>query len=436
MSMSETTDVCINLFLTLFIIFLFFYYFDIFFPRRGDIFLTIIGLGVFFTWEFFIVCIIKVIPTYINIFVTIGITFFSSSAVYKGGFWNKCFFSIAFDAIWMLLETLSNYLLIIYCEVYASSQPFGSFVSKILFLIVIFALKKVFTNDEIKELPMRYSIMLVLIPTGSIYIMNNIFMLGYRVNSTREKLYSALAVLLLLSMNVLIFYIYYKLADNLLLRRMTAVYEQQLELCERHQDERELSMLQMRETKHNMRNDFVTILAYAEKGECKKIIDFINEVLDESGIKISTVVNTGNIVIDSLIGYWYVVAKQNNILFNIEVSIPMLLPFKGADLSLVLGNILENAVEAASKVDGDKYIRIRMKYDKNNLLIYLVNNYAGKLIKTKDKKLKSTKKDSGNHGIGLSSAERVVAKYHGTLAIDDSVEQRFLIRIVLYGNPE
>lgn len=249
MSMSETTDVCINLFLTLFIIFLFFYYFDIFFPRRGDIFLTIIGLGVFFTWEFFIVCIIKVIPTYINIFVTIGITFFSSSAVYKGGFWNKCFFSIAFDAIWMLLETLSNYLLIIYCEVYASSQPFGSFVSKILFLIVIFALKKVFTNDEIKELPMRYSIMLVLIPTGSIYIMNNIFMLGYRVNSTREKLYSALAVLLLLSMNVLIFYIYYKLADNLLLRRMTAVYEQQLELCERHQDERELSMLQMRETK-------------------------------------------------------------------------------------------------------------------------------------------------------------------------------------------
>ena len=358
MSMNEVINLGINLLLTLFVIFLFFYYFDIFFPRKGKIFLTIAGFIVFFTWEFFISCIINEIPSYVNIFVTIGITLFAVSAVYQGGFWNKCFFSIAFDAIWMLLETLSNYILIIYCEVYASSQPVGSFVSKILFLIVIFALRKVFTNDEIKDLPIRYSIMLVLIPTGSIYIMNNIFMLGYQINSIREKVYSALAVFILLSMDVLIFYIYYKLTDDLHLRRMTSVYEQQLELCERHQDERELSMLQMRETKHNIRNNFVTILAYAEKGECVKIIDFINDVLDESGIKISAVINTGNIVIDSLIGYWYVVAKQRNINFSIDVSIPMLLPFKGADLSLILGNILENAVEAASKVHNDKLLLI------------------------------------------------------------------------------
>ena len=39
--------------------------------------------------------------------------------------------------------------------------------------------------------------------------------------------------------------------DDLQLRRMTSVYEQQLELCERHQQERELSMLQLRDIKHN-----------------------------------------------------------------------------------------------------------------------------------------------------------------------------------------
>lgn len=436
MSMSEIMPVGINSLLTIFVIFLFFYYFDIFFLRRGKILLIVAGLLVFTIWEFFIIHIIKTIPVYVNIFVTIGITIFTVSVVYKGSFWSKCFFSIAFDAIWMLLETLSNYILIIYCEVYASSQPIGSLVSKILFLLVIFALKKVFTNDEIKELPMKYSILLVLIPMGSIYIMNNIFMLGYQVNSIHEKLYSALAVFILLSMDILIFYIYYKLTDDLLLRRMTAVYEQQLELCERHQEERELSLLQMRDAKHNMKNNFVTILAYAEKGDCRKIIDFVNDVLDESGIKISTLVNSGNIVVDSLIGYWYVVAKQMNIKFTIDVNIPMMLPFKGADLSLILGNILENAVEAASKEASDKYIHIRMKYDKNNLLIFVVNNYNGKLIKTKDKKLKSTKIDSGNHGIGLSSVERVVSKYHGVLAIDDSTPKRFLIRIVLYGNSE
>lgn len=407
-----------------------------FFPRNGKRFITIWGLVVFATWEFFIAHIIKIIPSYVNIFITIGITFLAVSIVYRGGFWSKCFFSMTFDAIWMLLETLSNYILLIYCEMYASSQPVGSFVSKILFFLVIFALKRVFSNDEIKELPTRYNIMLVLIPTGSIFIMNNIFMLGYQVNSIYKEFNSALAVFILLGMDFLIFYIYYKLTDDLLLRRKTVVYEQQLELCERHQEERELSILQMREINHNIKNNFVTILAYAEKGQCKKIIDFVNDVLGESRINISSVIDSGNIVIDSLIGYWYVVARQMDIDFSIDVNIPMLLPFKGADLSLILGNILENAVEAASRVKTGKYIKIRMKYDKNNLLIFIVNNYEGDLIKTKSNKLKSTKLDSCNHGIGLSSVERIVTKYHGVLAIDDSVPQRFLIRIVLYGTLE
>lgn len=112
MSMSEIMPVGINSLLTIFVIFLFFYYFDIFFLRRGKILLTVAGLLVFTIWEFFIIHIIKTIPLYVNIFVTIGITIFTVSVVYKGSFWSKCFFSIAFDAIWMLLETLSNYILI------------------------------------------------------------------------------------------------------------------------------------------------------------------------------------------------------------------------------------------------------------------------------------------------------------------------------------
>ena len=52
---------------------------------------------------------------------------------------------------------------------------------------------------------------------------------------------------------------------------------------------------------------------------------------------------------------------------------------------------------------------------------------------TKDKRLKSTKTDAGNHGVGLSSVYRIAAKYHGVVTIDDGVTNRFLIRVVLYG---
>lgn len=312
----------------------------------------------------------------------------------------------------------------------------GSFTSKIVFMIAITALKRVFTKDEIKELPVRYSFMLVLIPIGSIYIMNNIFMLGYKLHSNRANIQSAVTAVILLGVNVLVFYIYIKLADDLQLRRMTSVYEQQLDLCERHQQERELSILRLRDMRHNMKNNLVSILAYAENGDNEKIIRFVNEIMEEGGIKTSTVTNSGNIVIDSLIGYWYVEAKKVGIDFSVNLNIPMEMPFRGADICLILGNLLENAVEAAQKAEGKKYIRLHMKYDKNNLLLFVENNYKGVLIKTKDKRLKSTKTDAENHGVGLSSVYRIAAKYHGVVTIDDDVANRFLIRVVLYGKQE
>ena len=292
------------------------------------------------------------------------------------------------------------------------------------------------TDDEIKELSVRYSIMLVLIPMGSIYIMNNVFMLGFTVNDNHTRINSAITVIILLVMNILIFYIYMKLADDLRLRRMASVYEQQLELCERHQQEREISILQLRDAKHNMKNNLVSILAYAENRQHEKIIGFINEIMEESGMAIAAISNSGNIVIDSLIGYWYVTAKKKEIDFKTDICIPMMLPFKGADICLILGNLLENAVEAAQKVDGKKYIEIKMKYDKNNILLSVTNSYSGKLLKTKDHRLKSTKTDTENHGVGLASVYRAVAKYCGTIIIDDSVSGQFKIRVLLYGNQE
>lgn len=435
MSMSKILSYGTDILFIIFAVYLFFYYFDIFLKRRKRTVLSMIGLVIFMAWQFEMSS-VNLLPAYGNIIVTIITTLFAVAQIYEGKFWNKCIFTIAFNAIWMLIETISGNILLTYCCEFTDLQALGtlgSFTSKIVFMIAITALKRVFTKDEIKELPVRYSFMLVLIPIGSIYIMNNIFMLGHRLHSNRANIQSAVTAVILLGVNVLVFYIYIKLADDLQLRRMTSVYEQQLDLCERHQQERELSILQLRDVRHNMKNNLVSILAYAENGDNEKIIRFVNEIMEEGGIKTSTVTNSGNIVIDSLIGYWYVEAKKVGIDFSVNLNIPMEMPFRGADICLILGNLLENAVEAAQKAEGKKYIRLHMKYDKNNLLLFVENNYKGVLIKTKDKRLKSTKTDAGNHGVGLSSVYRIAAKYHGVVTIDDGVTNRFLIRVVLYG---
>lgn len=121
--------------------------------------------------------------------------------------------------------------------------------------------------------------------------------------------------------------------------------------------------------------------------------------------------------------------NQNGCTANFRIGVPF-----EQNLHLILGNLLENAVEAAEKVEENRYINVKMKFDKNNLLLFVDNSYKGKLLKTRDNRLKSTKSDAENHGVGLASVYRAVAKYHGSVVIEDSEPGKFKIRIVLYSN--
>lgn len=354
----------VDILLAMFTAYIFFLYFDIFFKKKERSIGVLIGIVVFILWQLTSQEIVRVLPAGWNIGVTVGVTLFTVVNIFYGKIWKKCFFAIIFDTVWMLVETLVNNLLMLYCERLAVSQGFGEFASKLLFFVVIVALKKVFTNEEIKELPAGHNILLIFIPVGSIYIMNAVFTMAYSAGWRYAEVYSLISVIILLLINILIFYIYIKLADDLNIKRMNVVYEHQLDLCERHQEETEISMLQMRDVRHSMRNHFISILAYAEKGECERIIKFVDDVIENGNLKLSEKVNTGNIVIDSLVGYWKRTAENGGIEFRSELSIPMEIPFKGADISLILGNLLENAVEGATKANEKKYIRLKLKYDR------------------------------------------------------------------------
>lgn len=401
--------------------------------KRGKIH-VLVGAITVIVWQLDIWNITQILPSAGNLCLTIGVMIFAVVNIFCGKIWVKCFFAIAFVAIWMLMEILIGDLFIIYNIDIKKFQVFGSFISKVLFFFMIVALKKVFTNEKIRELPLKHSILLILIPIGSMYIMNAVFSLTYRTEWNYAEIYSLVSTIILLFINILIFYVYIKLADELQIRHINMVYEQQLDLCERHQKETELSMLRMREVRHSMKNHFLSILAYAEKGEYEQIIQFVSDVMEAGNLNISETVNTGNTVTDSLVGYWKKTAEDKGIKFKEEIDIPMEMEFRGADISLILGNLLENAVEGAEKAEKKKYIQFQLKYDKRNLLIVVKNSYKGELIKGKENELQTTKLNVANHGMGIPSVRRVAEKYQGMVIIDDKIPECFVIRVVLYGD--
>ena len=90
------------------------------------------------------------------------------------------------------------------------------------------------------------------------------------------------------------------------------------------------------------------------------------------------------------------------------------------DITTLMGNILENAVEAAVKADAPR-IRVELIEHKKEIFI-VVSNSAVKRINTKTDFFLTSKKDKENHGFGLKNIVAIVEKYHGEYYMD-SIEE-------------
>lgn len=85
--------------------------------------------------------------------------------------------------------------------------------------------------------------------------------------------------------------------------------------------------------------------------------------------------------------------------------------------------------EALKKIE-NKYLNIKLVYAKGTLYISIYNSFNGRMYRN-NQMILSSKKDSGNHGIGLANVERIVNKYDGTMKIQWK-EKLWGIDIIIY----
>ena len=138
--------------------------------------------------------------------------------------------------------------------------------------------------------------------------------------------------------------------------------------------------------------------------------------------------NTGLLALDSLINYKLGPLSEEDIRITYQPHISSDIPIHDFDLTIILGNLIDNALEALEKVPcGQKELSLLISYDKGRLVIQLKNSYIGKL----EKSLNTTKANKQYHGIGLKNVRSVVRKYKGTLDIsfDKGI---FNVEVILY----
>lgn len=101
-------------------------------------------------------------------------------------------------------------------------------------------------------------------------------------------------------------------------------------------------------------------------------------------------------------------------------------------LSVILGNAIDNAIEAAKETE-ERRVSVILQYTKGRLLIQISNPYSGELHLGTSGEYLTKKAEKENHGFGLKSIRDVVEKSGGVMNIE-AKEGRFILTILLYGN--
>lgn len=183
----------------------------------------------------------------------------------------------------------------------------------------------------------------------------------------------------------------------------------QSELIEKQVREIQNMYRQVRGWRHDYRNHINNMKIQLSEGNYDKLSDYLNELADDLDT-VDTVIKTGNVMADAILNSKLNVAEKMNIKLNVKANVPDKLPMSDVELCSMLGNILDNAVEACGTLpEEERFMRVYIGKLKGQLYLS-VQNSAGKVRKSKNTYL-STKE--GEHGYGLFRIDRVAKKYGG-----------------------
>ena len=186
------------------------------------------------------------------------------------------------------------------------------------------------------------------------------------------------------------------------------------------------SYRQTRSILHDTRKHYLTIQGYIEKKQYDTLSAYLTTALSDIQ-NTYTLFNTGNIVIDSMLSSYKTLADQHNIDFIDEINVSTdQIPLSDYDLCIILGNLLDNAMNACLHMQKDNcYIKIRLlTTDDHKFCLFVKNPYSPAA---------RPEKFSGDleHGYGIRNIENTVNKYYGIMriTINDAYKTNILIPI-------
>lgn len=334
---------------------------------------------------------------------------------YKRAGIKKFIFTIFLYVIWATVEVIVSVILEVIPLDQRAKLSIGEILAKIIMVMFVQIIMIFAHKDYTKNIPSKYSVFLLLVPLGSIYIILNQFLF---MEQEKSSIFSLISYSIILIINIQIFEIYLKLIQFFSAENEKKIYENQLKLMTQKMEEQNKIADDLYRERHNAANELIVIKECIKSDDRKSALEILERVI-QSGGKSSDISKSGNRIIDALINFKYVTVKDFGIKFSLKIFIPEKLSIDQRDLGIVIGNALDNAIEATKECQTEeKVIHIAMGIKKGAFVFVIRNPYEHTLIESEDGKFLSTKEGEIGHGYGLSSIRKIVDQYSGEMLLE------------------
>lgn len=353
--------------------------------------------------------------------------------LYESKLIAKLFASISLMVFSMISEVAANSILMgiksisksetFEGDMYLYTVMLSKLIKFIMVLVVLLILKRNAVRADFKNY-----LCMIIVPLLSIFIIiaitieskGTIVNAGFTTNT---------AILGILVINFIVYYLLNNIIQANEIKQIQARMETQFMFQEKKYEQTSMSFKSISGILHDTNKHLVYLRECVIQKDYNEAIEYIDKAINNLGDSYKRI-NTGHLVIDALVSNAYNNAEIKNIKFKTDIKIDKSkINIERYDLSVVLGNLLDNAIEACIKISNidDRFIKINIFTNETALIINILNSAIGKNLFTK---LKSDKSNKIMHGYGLSNVNLIAEKYGGSF-ITERKESKFEATIVL-----
>ncbi len=305
----------------------------------------------------------------------------------------------------------------------------GIVVASILLIIFSF----VFNNKKYESRPIINPYRKFVYPLLSLilFILCTLVFISFNLDAKKETFQNIIIITFIVNIIilVLIISIYEKIVTFLQDAALKQLKIQQYEMNQGFYDELSTKTKQLSGLKHDFKNHLTIINGWLQQEKYSELDSYLNS-LQNYVITSSDVIITNNQTISSIMQAKKSRCEKQEIQLICDIDFEEIYKISDMDLIILLGNILDNAIDAVERIqDGKRQIKLTIKQLKSYLSITCLNPIAIIPIE-KDGILLTTKVNKGIHGIGLSNVIDTCKKYNGECSYSYN-EKEFQIELLL-----